>query len=174
MFIGGDTSKPLSWSHDTSQWKDSTIGQLHAKTNGQIFIREISRLYRSAEMGWRVVDARFQNEDSTITYFRAFDELGDPQPFASFGVTYNGCERRILEPMKFTPEFGRNYLIPVENKFHTPNTGGYTAQVLDTDYPSEGIAFGLFKQDRQHMALVISFRLFELFPSYPREHQGFK
>jgi hypothetical protein len=167
-FYGVNIDTPLSLAHNTGQFSTSTIGQLNAKS-GQIFIREIPPLNRNAEFGWRVVDAFFSDEDVTITYFRAFGLDGEPLPQATFGVNYSSVPNTVQGVFKFQPEFGNRYYVPAQNNMHTPNTGGYTVQVLDLEYPSEGMAFGLFKQGQQHQALIISFRLFKLGPGYPND-----
>lgn len=168
-FYGVNIDTPLSLAHNTSDWSGSTVGQLNAKTGGQIFIREIPQFSRNAEYGWRVVDAFFSDEDTTITYFRAFDLEGELLPQATFGVNYSSVPSTIQGGFKFQPEFGNRYYVPAQNNIHTPNPGGYTVQVLDLEYPSEGLAFGLFKQGQQHQALIVSFRLFRLGSGYPND-----
>jgi hypothetical protein len=168
-FYGVNIDTPLSLALNTSSWPDSVIGQLSAKTNNQVFIREIPRFSQNAEYGWRVVDAFFSDEDVTITYFRAYDLEGNFLPQATFGVNYGSVPNKISGGFKFEPEFGNRYYVPAQNNMHTPNPGGYTVQVLDLEYPSEGLAFGLFKQGRQHQALIISFRLFKLEENYPND-----
>jgi hypothetical protein len=170
-FYGVNIDTPLSLANNTSQWDSLTIGSLYAKTNGQVYIREIQGTGLNAEYGWRVVDAYFSQEDSIITYFRAFDLDGNFLPQASFGVNWSSVPDQISGGFKYPPEFGNRYYVPVGNNFPTPNTGGYTVQVLDKNNPSEGIAFGLYKQGAKHQALVISFRLFKLAQGYPNDLQ---
>lgn len=169
-FYGVNIDTPLSQAHgsDPATWAASTIGKLSNTTNNQIYIREIPSGSRSAEYGWRVVDAYFSQEDSTVTYFRAYGLDGEFLAQAAFGVNWSSVPARIGGGFKYPPEFGNNYYIPVQNDFATPNTGGYTAQVLDLDYPSEGMAFGMYKQGDQHQCLVISFRLMKLESGYPQ------
>ncbi|GAB4423495.1 MAG: hypothetical protein Kow0031_02020 [Anaerolineae bacterium] len=168
-FYGVNIETPLSLAHNTSQWNTSVIGQLNAKTDGQVFIREIPAGSRTASYGWRVVDAYYSDEDVTMTYFRAFGLNGEPLPQATFGVHWDSVPKHISGTFKYQPEFGNRYYVPAQNNMHTPNTGGYTVQVLDMDYPSEGLSFGLFKQGEQHQGLIISFRLFQLQAGYPND-----
>ncbi len=168
-FYGVNIDTPLSLAHNTTAWNNSVIGQLNTQTNGQIYIREIPVASQTAAYGWRVVDAYFSQEDSLITYFRAFGLDGTFLPQACFGVNYSTVPSRISGGFAYPPEFGNNYYVPVQNNFATPNTGGYTVQVLDLDYPSEGLAFGMFKQGAQHQNLVVSFRLFPLVAGYPND-----
>lgn len=170
-FYGVNLDTPLSLSHNTTAWDNSVIGRLNAKTEGQVFIREIPVASRSAAYGWRVVDAYFSDEDVTMTYFRAFGLNGEPLPHATFGVHWDSVSKYISGGFAFEPEFGNRYYVPAQNNMHTPNTGGYTVQVLDLDYPSEGMNFGLYKQGLQHQTLIISFRLFQLHSGYPNDLQ---
>lgn len=169
-FYGINIATPLSLAHNTDFWNNSVIGRLNTQTNGQIFIREIQGAGQTAEYGWRVVDAYFSQEDSLITYFRAYDTEGTFLPQATFGVNYSTVPSRIDGGFVYPPEFGNQYYVPVQNNFATPNTGGYTVQVLDLNYPSEGLSFGMFKQGDQHQNLVVSFRLFKLETGYPNDH----
>ena len=159
-FYGATIDTPLSLANNTAQWNNSIVGRLNAQTDGQIYIREIPQNSRSAEYGWRVVDAFFSSEDVTMTYFRAYGLDGEQLPFATFGINWGSVPARIGGGFAYPPEFGNQYYVPAQNNFHTPNTGGYTGQVLDMDWPSEGMAFGLYKQGDLHQALIISFRLF--------------
>ncbi len=170
-FYGASLNTPLSLVHNTTQWNTSVVGQLNAKTEGQVFIREIPAASRNAAYGWRVVDAYYSDEDVTMTYFRAYGLNGESLPFATFGVHWDSVPNAIAGGFAFQPEFGNRYYVPAQNNMHTPNTGGYTVQVLDLDYPSEGMNFGLFKQGEQHQGLIISFRLFQLQPGYPNDLQ---
>ncbi len=153
---------PLSVYNNTNQWNNSLIGQLNSKTDGQVYIDEIdSRDADKADYYWRVVDAWYSQEDSLITYFRAYDLNGILLPQATFGVTYSTVPQTISTAgFKYRPKANSRYYYPVENKMQTQNTGGYTVVVLSKDYPSEGMAFGMYKQGDQHQNLVISFRLF--------------
>ena len=170
-FYGVNIDTPLSLAHNRPEWDNSIIGQLSAKTKQQVYIREIPAQSRNAEYGWRVVDAYFSQEDITMTYFRAYGLDREFLPQAAFGVNWSSVPSRISGMFKFQPEFGSNYYVPAQNDFHTPNTGGYTVQVLDLNYPSEGLSFGMFKQGDQHQCLIISFRLFKLEPGYPNDLQ---
>ncbi len=171
-FFGVSIDTPLSWSLGSSgaTWGNSILGQLGATTNGQIYLREIPQQSLSAEYAWRVVDAYFSIEDSIITYFRAFDVDGTFLPQAAFGVNYGSVPQRIGGGFTYRPEFGNQYYVPVQNNFTTPNTGGYTVQVLDRNWPSEGLSFGMFKQGDQHQNLVISFRLIKTGQGYPNDN----
>jgi hypothetical protein len=170
-FYGINIEVPLSLAHNTSSWENSVIGRLNSQTEGQVYIREIPVQSRSAPYGWRVVDAYFSDEDSTVTYFRAYDLNGEMLPQATFGVNWTSVPSRIAGGFKYAPEFGNSYYIPAQNNLHTPNTGGYVVQVLDLNYPSEGLAFGMYKQGKQHQCLIISFRLMPLVQgqSYPND-----
>ncbi len=168
-FYSVNIDTPLSLAHNTSQWDRSTIGKLNSLTEGSIFIREIPRASRNAEYGWRVVDAYFSQEDSVITHFHAYDLDGAFIAGASYGVHYDDQSYRISGGFKYAPEFGNQYYVPVESNFTTPNTGGYTVQVLDLEYPSEGLGFGMYKQGEKHSALIVKFRLFKLEAKYPND-----
>jgi hypothetical protein len=124
---------------------------------------------QSAKFGWRVVDAYWSDEDSTVTYFRAFDLDGNLLPEATFGVNYGSVTARIHGGFRYRPRYGNQYYIPVTNKFVTPNAGGYTVEVLDLLNPSEGMAFGMSMAGKQHRCLVVSFRLFALGDGYPND-----
>ncbi len=168
-FYGLNIDTPLS-SHDgTTQWEDSVMGQLASKTNEQIYLRELSYQNKNSILAWRIADAHFSTEDSLMTYFRAYSLDGTFLPQAVFGVNYGTVPSRIKGGFKYPPEFGNEYYIPVQNNFTTPNTGGYTVSVLDLDYPSEGLSFGMYKQGAQHQCLVISFRLFKIGENYPND-----
>lgn len=168
-FYGLNIDTPLSLSHNTPMWASSVIGRLNEKTKGSVFIRELPWPARAASCAWRVVDAFFSHEDVTMTYFRAYGLEGEPLPQAAFGVNYSTVPFTISDVFRYEPEFGRYYYVPVQNCINTPQTGGYTVQVLDLDFPSEGLAFGSFKQGEAHQALVVSFRLFELGENYPND-----
>ena len=168
-FYGVNIETPLSLAHNSNQWNNSVIGQLAAKTQNQVYIREVPGNSRSAEYCWRVVDAVYSQEDDVMTYFRAFGLNGEYLPEATFGVNYSTVPSRIGGGFTYPPEFGNQYYIPAQNNFATPNTGGYTVQVLSLDYPSEGMAFGMYKQGDQHQNLLISFRLFKMDQGYPND-----
>jgi hypothetical protein len=169
-FYGENIDIPQSAYHGQGvKWDNSAVGRLHNETDGAVFIREIPHYQRTSMWGWRVVDAYFTDEDSTITYFRAYDEFGDAIVHPTIGVHWDGSPHRISGGFRYPPEFNSEYYIPVENKFHTPNSGGYTACILDTEYPTEGLAFGLLKAGKSHKALVIVFRLMMLSTNYPND-----
>jgi hypothetical protein len=168
QFYNVNIEKPQSAYHGKSNWHLSTIGQLHRQTDGGVFVREIPYHSRGAMYGWRVMDAYFTDEDSTMTHFRAFDQVGTMMPEATFGVRWDGCPHHIRGGLAYQPEFGNGYYVPVDNKFVTVASSGYTVQVLDRQFPSEGLEFGLHKKDG-HKALVISFRLMLLNSSYPND-----
>lgn len=161
-FYGVNIEKPQSDQHDKSRWQNTVIGKLYNKTGGNIFVREIPYRSLRAEYGWKITDAYFSHEDSLMTYFRAYDLEGRLLTEATFGVHWNGSPHRIAGGFKYRPEFRNEYYLPVKAELTTPNTGGYTVQVLDRDWPSEGLAFGMYKSGEQHQSLVISFRLFKL------------
>ncbi len=175
LFYGININTPLSTFHNTGDWDNSVIGKLSKQTNRQIYIREIPSEYihRSTppKYGWRVVDAYFSQEDSLMTYFRAYGLEGEYLGQAVFGVNYGGVPHQIGGGFAYPPESGRGYYVPVNPEFMTPNTGGYTVQVLDLNYPSEGLSFGMYKQGKQHQCLVVSFRLFQLGEGYPNDSQ---
>ncbi len=162
---------PQSIFNNTSGWDDSVIGKLHAQTLGQVFIREIPYEYFNRKMppqyGWRVVDAKFSQEDGLMTYFRAFGLDGELLPQATFGVNFSPAPRRIAGGFRFPPAFNCYYL--PQGGFPTPNTGGYMVEILDLKNPSESLAFGMYMQGEQHQCLRIDFRLFELGDGYPND-----
>lgn len=166
MFYNQNIYVPLSAAHNTDRWDVSTIGRLNAASQGEVWIEEIPYQYQTAQKIWRVVDAYYSPEDSIITYFRAYNEE-QALPYAAFGVTWSSCPHQISGKFKYPPTTYKQY-VPVENKFTTPNTGGYGVQVLDSDYPSERMHFGIVK-DKGHKALVITFGLFPLGENYPND-----
>jgi hypothetical protein len=140
------------------KWDNSPLDKLH-KINEGIYLDPCSH---NADKIWRVVDAYFTNEDSTITYFRAYGESGEHLPYTEFGVNFHPLPRSAVIQdglFKYRPKFGRDYLIPVENKFVTPATGGYSVCVLDKEHPSDTFFFGMDKSGSRHSCLIISFRL---------------
>ncbi len=167
-FYGVNIDTPLSLALGTSgqTWATSTLGRLNAMTEGSVYLQEIT--HKDAQYGWRVVDAYFSEEDGIITYFRAFDLDGTFLPQAAFGVNWVTVPGRIGGRFDYRPIHNNQYYVPIQNNFATPETGGYMVEVLDRKWPSEGLAFGLYKQ-RDHQALVISFRLFELGDNYPND-----
>ena len=102
-----------------------------------------------------------------MTRFRAYGMHREHLPFATFGVNFGGCGE-IGGGFRYLPWHGNQYYIPVNNEFMTPSTSGYWVEVLDTEYPSEAMKFGLSKAGG-HRCLVISFRLMpfnaELYPN---------
>lgn len=104
-FYGVNNSAPLSLAHNTEQWNNSIIGKLNTQTNGEIYIREIPAASRSAEYGWRVVDATYSQEDSLMTYFRAYGLDGEFLPEAAFGVNYTTVPHTINASFKYEPEW---------------------------------------------------------------------
>ncbi len=167
QFYKVDIDTPMSEVHSTEKWDGSKIQQLREKSGDVVYIDEVPLWYRGADYVWRVVDAYYTDEDSTITYFRAYDLDGKLLPEATFGVTWDGFRGTISGRFKYRPVTNQQY-IPVENSFHTPNSGGYIVQVLDRDNPSERVAFGMLGGDgNPHKCLVISFRLFKMNEDYP-------
>jgi hypothetical protein len=172
-FYGLNISQPLSAAIGSSaaDWELSTLGQLN-RANNLVYLQEIPFHHRAAQFAWRVVDAYWSAEDGIITYFRAYDFDGRYLPDAAFGVTWRtkGEFPHKLSGggFKYQPPQGNKYYHPIQNNFPTPNTGGYTVQVLDRNWPSEGLAFGIRKGSvTAHQALVITFRLLALGPGYP-------
>lgn len=172
---------PLNWSLTKPNWDETVLGRLHAKTKGTVYLDTIQSANstikeglntKPAQYAWRVVDAYFiEEEDTTMSYFRAYDLNGNFLPQATFGVSYTSVPQRINSGnFNHSLPFGNNYYVPLNNNFMTVETGGYTVQVLDENYPSEGLSFGLFKQDGRHQGMVISFRLYKLdYSAYPND-----
>lgn len=168
-FYGVNIETPMSYAHNTPEWGTSTIGQLTAETDGAVFIEEIPYQHlTTADYGWRVVDAYWSDEDSVVTYFRAYDVDGNLLPEATFGVNYGDVPDRLMGGFRYKPRYGREYFTPI-GAFMTPNTGGYTVEVLDLLNPSEGLAFGMSMAGKQHRCLVVSFRLFAVGDGYPND-----
>lgn len=161
-FYGVNIEEPQSRHLDKPTWQKSVIGKLHKKTGGNIFIREIPYRSLHAKYGWKITDAYFSHEDSIMTYFRAYGLDGKLVPEATFGIHWDSMPHKIRGGFKYRPAFGNEYYLPVGPGFPTPNSGGYTVQVLDRDSPSEGLGFGMYKYGKQHQALIVIFRLFEL------------
>lgn len=168
-FYGVNIEQPLSVVNNTTLWNAAILGQLYKTTEGQVYVREVPQNSRNAEYCWRVVDAAWSQEDDVVTYFRAYDLDGNFLPEATFGVNYASVPSRIEGGFTYQPEFGNRYYVPAQNNFVTPNYGGYTVQVLDLAYPSEGMAFGMHMNGDQHQNLLISFRLFKLKKGYPND-----
>ncbi len=170
-FYNVNIGTPLSLALGTTgtTWANSILGRLGKQTNDQVHLREIPFNSQSAEYGWRVVDAVYSQEDDVMSYFRAYDENDDFLAEATFGVNYGSVPSTIGGGFKYKPEFGNRYYVPAQNDFHTPNSGGYSVQVLDLKWPSEGMTFGTHKQGNQHSNLRISFQLLRmnLSGSYP-------
>lgn len=162
-----DTPLSLALGSTPLEWDNSILGTLGKLTKEQVYLHELPYSL-DASFAWRVVDAYFSEEDGIITYFRAFNIDGTALPQAAFGVNYGSVPHKIGGRFNYKPEFGNEYYVPIANNFATPNTGGYTVQVLDRSWPSEGLSFGLYKA-RDHQALVISFRLFPLGSGYPND-----
>ncbi len=160
-FYGLRVDKPLSAAHGTERWDTSIIGKLTRLSKEQIYIREISRFNREAKYGWKVVDARLSQEDGLISRFQAYDLQGEMLPEAVFGIHWDEMKHRIGGRFNYQPEFGNSYYIPAAG-FVTSQPGGYTVSVLDLDWPSEGLSFGIYQQGERHQASIVAFRLFEL------------
>lgn len=162
-FFGVEIDTPLYKSLG-ADWATSQLAKLN-EINSQIFLHKIEdhpryEQLKDAPFIWRVVDARFSVEDTTMTRFRAFGYDGIPMAYATFGVIHGGMLVSIKPNGLKYPSWGDRYYIPVDNQIHTPNTGGYTVEVLDRNFPSEQFSFGMHKSGAQHQSLVISFRLF--------------
>lgn len=168
-FYGVDIDTPLSLAHNTPQFANSVIGRLNKKSRGSIYIDEILGRSLDAEFGWRVVDAYYSQEDSLITYFRAYGLDGEYMAGATYGIHFNDMSHRIGGAFKFKPQHGNYYYIPVESKFPTTDTGGYSVQVLCLDFPSETLNFGMNVHGKQHQNLIVTFRLFALAEYYPND-----
>ncbi len=164
-------NKPLSTVLDTPFWGNSILGRLNKKTDGAVYVHRLTDRQLVAEYAWRVVGAELQNEDNQTTYFKAYGLDGKFLPGAVFGVHWDKMQARISGGFQYPLKFGNSYFIPVENSLPTFQSSGYTVQVMDLDYPSEGFSFGVYKQDGPHRCLVISFRLFELRDRYPYDVQ---
>lgn len=161
-FYGLRIDKPLSAVHGTADWDTSIIGKLTLLSEERIYIREIPRMNREAKYGWRVVDARLSPEDGLISRFQAYNPRGEMLPEAVFGVHWDEMKHRIGGGFKYLPEFGNSYYLPSVAGFVTSQPGGYTVNVLDLDWPSEGLSFGLHQEGKLHQALIVAFRLFKL------------
>ena len=160
-FYSNDIDIPLS--DEFEDWDSSRAKKLNDLTDGQVYVHTLEGRQLDAEYAWKVVEAEYLQEDGLISYFRAYDEAGHFIPEATFGVHYNTNPHRIsTSKFKYPPKLGNQFYVPIQNNFVTYNTGGYTVQVLNLDYPSEGLSFGMFKQGDLHQALLVSFRLFKL------------
>ena len=169
-FYGINIDTPLSTHHNQPSWQSSTIGQLNQQTEGQVYIREIPRENRQAQFGWRITDAYFVQEDNLLSHFQAFDLAGELVPVARFGINYSTVPHKINSGLfQYPPEFKANYYTPIQPQFPTFEPGGYTVQVMDLVWPSEGLSFGTFKQGDSHQAIYVAFRLFELGVGYPND-----
>lgn len=162
-FFGVDIAEPLSKS--LSKWDGSKLAELHKLSGGTVYLHSLLDhehfiQVSQAPFAWRVVDAYYSVEDTTMTRFRAFGYDGTPLPFATFGVVHGGMQVSIKPGGMKYPAWENDYYIPVDGQIHTPNSGGYTVEVLDRNFPSERFSFGMHKAGEQHKALVISFRLF--------------
>jgi len=171
-FYGVNVDTPLSLANNTPVWNNCVLGQLHKKTNGQCYLNEVAIHNSNATMCWRVVDAVWSDEDDLMTYFRAYDIDGRMLPDATFGVSYDGAPVSLSGGFRYKPDGSNQFYIPAQNNFMTPNSGGYSVQVLDTLNPSESMSFGIYKQGNQHQNLTISFRLFPMSRGYPNDMAG--
>lgn len=167
--LRNDRPLSLDLGLDGSPWDNTTLGRLGIDTDYSVYLTEIPMAYRQATHVWRVVHAFWSPEDAPLTRFWAYDIEGRPIR-GDFGVHYHPFDKdRVTRgSYKYPPPFGADYLWTVDNQFVTVNAGGYTVQVLDEDYPSEAMNFGLGTKGR-HQGLVIGFRLFLMTPGYPAE-----
>lgn len=168
-FYNQETDKPLSTVLDTPFWGNSILGRLNKKTNGAVYVHKLTDRQLTAEYAWRIVGAEMQTEDNLTTYFKVYGVNGEYLPNAVFGVHWDKMTARISGGFEYPLKWGNHYYVPLENSLVTPESGGYTVQVLDLDYPSEGFSFGVYKQEGLHQCLVISFRLFPLGDRYPHD-----
>ncbi len=168
-FYNQEIDKPLSTVLDTPFWGNSILGRLNKETDGAVYVHRLTDRQLVAEYAWRVVGAELQTEDNQTTYFKAYGLDGKFLPGAVFGVHWDKMQARISGGFEYPLKFGNSYFIPVENSLPTFQSSGYTVQVMDLDYPSEGLSFGVYKQAGPHQCLVISFRLFELGERYPHD-----
>lgn len=174
-FYGLDLDKPLGADVLADRGvENSRLGKLRESSgkddDGEynVDVVEVAHGYRSsADFCWRVVDAFYSPEDSTMTYFRAYGMNDEHLSGASFGVWFSSCKFRTNGHFRYKPLRGSQYYMPVINNFFTPNSGGYEVQVLDTKYPSETLKFGMNVSGKQHQSLIVSFKLFELKDNYP-------
>lgn len=163
-FFGVNTDTPLYKHLDSPDWASSPLAKLN-QDNNQIYLHKIEDhpqffQVKDAPFIWRVVDAYWSVEDTTMTRFRAYSYDGNHLSFAAFGVNFNNMQVSIKPSGMKYPTWSNDYYLPVENQIHTRETGGYTVEVLDRSFPSERFSFGMHKSGNQHKALVISFRLF--------------
>lgn len=170
MFYNQNIDIPLSQYLNTDEFDNSPLGELaEGSSLEELRYHPHWARIKTAEKAWRVVGAWYPDEDNTITRFQAFGENGEHLSAARFGVNYDEAGRISLKGFKYTPWHGDRYYVPIDNRIHTPNTGGYWVEVLDTEYPSEAMKFGMNKSGKQHKCLVINFRLMSLDgDSYPK------
>jgi hypothetical protein len=159
---------PMSSQLLDRNFEATELGKLRILSNGGIGIEPIPHPYRTAQYIWRVVNITVSSEDAVMTRFRAFDLEGRLRPEASFGVWFGSYEGAIKDYFKYEPTHGTQYYVPQDNRFMTVEQSGYEAQVLDRNYPSEALKFGLVKTGHKHDGLIVDFRLFALDEaSYP-------
>lgn len=170
-FYNQETDKPLSTVLGTPSWGNSTLGRLNKMTDGAVYVHKMTDRQLEAKYAWRVVGAELLTEDNPTTYFRAYGFDGEFLAGAVFGIHWDKMQARISGGFRYPLKFGNSYFIPVENSLPTFQSSGYTVQVMDLGYPSEGLSFGVYKQDGPHQCLVISFRLFPLGDRYPHDVQ---
>ena len=161
-FHGLKIDKPMSEQLRNQDFDKTQLGQLKLASDGNIKLIELPHDYRQADYVWKVVNVQFSTEDTTMTRFRAFGLDGKMLPEAVFGIWYGSLKAELSGYFDYPLAHGTQYYVPVDNRFMTVNEGGYEVQVLDTQYPSEALKFGLVKSGDKHECLVIDFRLFEL------------
>ena len=145
-------------------WDVSRLGQLN-KEHGETYLVELKGEEKDAELAWQVTNAFFTNEDTQLVRCVAIKSIeGYPVVLdGSFGVAFDGNENATkLQGMKYPP-FDSDPYIPIDNHMAVYAEGGYIFKVLDTDYPSEGMATGLLKGQADgkttHNALYIQWEL---------------
>lgn len=154
-----------------SDWMRYLFKKCEENEDGAVYVHKMTDRQLEAKYAWRVVGAELLTEDNPTTYFRAYGPDGEFLAGAVFGVHWDKMRARISGGFQYPLKFGNSYFIPVENSLPTFQSSGYTVQVMDLDYPSEGLSFGVYKQEGPHRCLVISFRLFELGERYPHDVQ---
>ena len=173
-FYGIDIDTPLSKYLNSHDYGTSPLAALAEGSN----LEELRYHPRWPEIQakrpgfvWRVVGAYYSQEDTTVTRFRAYGMHREELPYASFGVNHGDVTSQIdLSKFEYHPWNGNRYYVPIDNQIDTPNSGGYFFEVLDTEYPSEGMKFGMRKGGNKHECLVISFSLLPFNPlTYPND-----
>lgn len=158
---------PLTRYNNTDAWADSPVGRLNAKTNGAIWVEEPKILTSKI---WRVTDMWYMDENSPITRFHVYGEKEEHLGNAYIGVTWDGCTDSMQRYVRYASS--RYMHVVLGNEFPTPNTAGYSAEVLNDHYASERAHFGMFKQGEKHENLMIVFRLFPVNPAlYPNDFE---